>query len=372
VRFVWVAAGLIWIASAGLVRGQQPRAQEPALTWQAPEGCPTREVWLSLLRSRVDEAAWNEAAPKLRAAVRIDTTDTGYALQLDTELDGATGQRRIEAASCAELVDASALIVAFAIDPEAASRAASSAPIVASDGAPAVVTPVEGEPVAPAPAEAAPPQPPPPEPAPPEAAQVKRPVPRVEPRPKGVDRERAPEHARAVLRPRAQLFVRPLAMLDTGTLPTLGVGPSLAVGLRIRRISLELGVSYLPAQLIIEATDDRIIGELRWLAGSAGACYSLFPDQRLDAAPCVRMELGRLWGRGRNLEADMVSAGATWLALLAGAQVSYELLRGLAVGLEVAAGLPLLASAFRVDAVGEVHETPSVVGRLSAGVTLSF
>lgn len=368
-RFVWVAAGLIWVASAGLVRGQQPRAQEPALTWQAPEGCPTRDAWLSSLRSRVDEAAWNEAAPKLRASVRIDTTETGYALQLDTELDGATGQRRIEAASCAELVEASALIVAFAIDPEAAGRTASAAPVVASDGAPAVVTPVEGSSVALAPIAAAPAEAAAPEPAPAEAV---RPVPRVEPRAKGFDRERPPEHVRAVVRPRSQLFVRPLALLDIGTLPALGVGPSLAVGLRIRRISLELGVSYLPAQLIIEATADRIIGELRWLAGSAGACYSLFPDQRLDAAPCVRMELGRLWGRGRNLEADMISAGATWLALLAGAQVSYEIWRGLAVNLEVAAGLPLLASAFRVDAVGEVHETPSVVGRLSAGVTLSF
>jgi hypothetical protein len=68
----------------------------------------------------------------------------------------------------------------------------------------------------------------------------------------------------------------------------------------------------------------------------------------------------------------MINGGATWLALLAGAQVSYEVVRGLEVGLEAAAGLPLLAAAFRVEGLGEVHETPSVVGRFSAGITLSF
>jgi hypothetical protein len=249
VRFVWVAAGLIWVASAGLARGQQPRAEEPALTWQAPEGCPPRETWLSSLRSRVDDAAWNEAAPKLRASVRIDTTETGYALQLDTELDGATGQRRIEAARCEELVEASALIVAFAIDPEAEARTASAAPVVASDGAPPAVAPVAGEPVVPAP-EPAPPEAAPPEAAPPEAAptgpaaEKPRPLaPPVETRPSGNDSKRVPDQSR----PRTQLFVRPLALLDAGTLPAVGVGPSLVLGLRIRRVSIELGVSYLPA-----------------------------------------------------------------------------------------------------------------------------
>jgi hypothetical protein len=341
---------MIWVASAAVTR-----AQEPALTWQAPEGCPARGAWLSSLRSRVDDAAWNEAAPKLRASVRIDTTETGYVLQLDTELDGAPGQRRLEAARCEELVEASALIVAFAIDPEAAARTANAAPVVASDGTPPVVAPVAAEPVVPAPAE----------PALPEAEKPKPLTPPVE---AGGDSERAPERPR----PRTQLFVRPLALLDVGTLPAVGVGPSLVLGLRVRRVSIELGASYLPAQLIAEATERRVISELRWLAGSAGACYSLFPDGRLDVAPCARMELGRLWGRGRNLDAEMVSGGAVWLAVLAGAQVSYELVRGLEVGLEMAAGLPLLAAAFRVDGFGEVHETPSVVGRFAAGITLSF
>jgi hypothetical protein len=351
-----VVAGVIWVA-AGVAR-----AQEPALTWQAPEGCPTRDAWLSALRARVDDAAWNEAAPKLRASVRIDLTETGYALQLDTELDGASGQRRIEAARCEELVDASALIVAFAIDPNAASRAASATPRVASDGLPPVVAPTETEAdVAPVPV-----------PAPPKPVEPKKRMPPVDVPPKGYDPERPTDHLREPARSGTGLLVRPLWLFDVGTLPTLGTGPSLMVGLRIGRLSLELGASYLLAQSIADPSADRVIGELRWLAGSAGACYAVLPESRFDLASCLRAELGRLWGRGRNLDEDMFSGGATWLAVLVGIQVSVELVRGLELATELGAGLPLLASAFTVGGVGKVHETPSAVGRLSAGVTLVF
>lgn len=333
-------------------------AQEPAVSWQVPEGCPTRAAWLSELRARVDDAAWNEAAPKLRASVRIEITATGYALQLDTELDGAAGQRRIEAARCDELVEASALIVAFAIDPSAASRTASATALVASEGAPPVVAPSEAEADVTAPLEPAPPP---------------KPVPRVSVPPRGFDAERPPAYARErPSRSRIGLLVRPLWLLDLGTLPKLATGPSLLIGLRIGRASFEVGASYLFAQSVTVPNDDRVVGELRWLAGSAGACYSLLPDRRFGIASCARAELGRLWGHGRNLNDGAFGGGATWLAALIGAQLRFELVRGLAVGAELSAGLPLLASAFTVAAVGKVHQTPSAVARLSAGVTLAF
>lgn len=363
VRLAW-AVGLIWIASSALAF-----AQEPALSWQAPAACPAREAWLGSLRARVDPTVWAEAAPKLRASVRIEARASGYALALETELDGATGQRQLEAARCEELVEASALIVALAIDPSAAERAASANPIVAPEATPASPAPVTAGAAAPAaaPAEPVPAEPQPEQPDP----EPKRPILPVPVPAKGFDGERPPAPERSREPGSMRFFVRPLVLLDAATLPQLALGPSLQGGARIQRLHLELGASYLLAQSLSAPDGVRgVVGEIRWLAGSAGACYSVVRIGGSYIAPCARIEVGWLWGRGRNLDQDTFSGGATWLALVPGAVLSYELVRGFAVNAELGAALPLLASAFTVGGVGEVHESPGIALRFAAGFTL--
>lgn len=368
-RFVW--ALLLVVASGGVAR-----AQEPSLAWRAPAACPAREAWLAALRARVAPAAWQASAPKLRAVVTIESSATGFTLALETELDGAIGQRRIEAARCEELVDASALIVALAIDPSAAERA-SAAPLVApsSEASPGPSASTEVE--TPTPSSEAPAQP--------AAEPAKKPEPNAEPKPKTVEVSpelRAPPYEEerprppAPERPRdpsgARFFVRPVALLDAATLPKLALGPALQAGVRFGELRVEAGVGYLLAQSLQSPMDGRVLGELRWLGGSAGACYGLVPRRRFDVAPCARAELGYLWGRGRNLDEDEVSGGALWLAFVPGVLLEVEVIHGLLLATELAAGLPLLDSAFTVDGVGELHESPVVTTRLSAGVTLYF
>jgi hypothetical protein len=349
VRWAW-ALGLILLASSSLAR-----AQEPQLTWQAPQACPSRDTWLSSLRARVDPAAWQQAAPKLRVTVRIELADNRYALQLDTVLDGAVGQRRLEGARCAELVEASALIVALAIDPQAAERAALSAPVVAPSGETTQPTPIEAQA---APAPVATPEPPPATPAEP------KPEPAPEPDQSEPEPKRAPSSTR--------FFIRPLLLTDLGTLPELALGPALHAGVRFGRLSVELGASYLLGQSVTEPDTTRVIGELRWLAGHAGVCFGVLPAGRFDLAPCARFELGRIWGQGRNLEDGELSGGATWAAAVPGVRFGFEVVHGFWLDTELAAALPLLPSAFTVVGVGEVHESPAVAGRLAAGFSLHF
>jgi hypothetical protein len=103
----------------------------------------------------------------------------------------------------------------------------------------------------------------------------------------------------------------------------------------------------------------------------ARACHDLL-ESRLELAPCARLEYGRLWGRGRNLEGAAFSGGATWLALLAAVKVGFEVVDPLSAVLELAAGAPLLAAEFAVDGLGQAHETPDVFGRVSFGAELAF
>ncbi len=302
--------------------------------------------------------------------MRIEPAATGFALQLDTELDGAVGQRRLEGTLCVELVEASALIVALAIDPNAAERAASVAPIVVPYEETTAPTPIETTSAPqpePAPAEqpvgqplsVAKPEPPP-----------KRDVAPIPSPAKGYDGERPPEHERTRRQHGAQFFVRPLALLDTATLPALAFGPSLQGGVRFERLRLEGGIRYLLAQALVRPRTPSRIGDMRWLSGMAGVCYDLLRAGRVSVAPCARVELGWLWGEGRNLERATLSGGATWLAFEAGLGLGFEVLRGLSLDAELGAALPVLASAFTVGGVGEVHESPAITGRLSLGFTL--
>jgi len=173
-----------------------------------------------------------------------------------------------------------------------------------------------------------------------------------------------------ILRP--PFSVRALVLLDLGVLPKLAAGPALLIGVRLQRTALELGIAYLPTQSLSADGRDGSVGQLRFLAGSIGACYAALKVGRLELGPCARVEYGRIWGRGQNLDEDTYSGGASWLALLAGARASLQLSELLSVGLELGAGVPLLEPSFSVSGLGEVHATESVVGRLSAGAELRF
>lgn len=73
-------------------------AAEPvALTWDAPASCPSRESVLTDVRRILGETTEHDAV------ARAHVTEDGphhWSLQLATEVDGASGERSMEADSC--------------------------------------------------------------------------------------------------------------------------------------------------------------------------------------------------------------------------------------------------------------------------------
>jgi hypothetical protein len=161
------------------------------------------------------------------------------------------------------------------------------------------------------------------------------------------------------------LVLRPELALDTGILPSVAVGPALALGVKLSRLSLELSGTYLPAQDVIRAERDQPVAQVSLLSAALGACYALVRSPELG--PCLRIEHGRLLAEGQELP-GMASHAAPWSALWLGARAGLGLTHRLWATLELAVGLPLLGATFTVDTVGTVHQTGDVAGRLRAGV----
>jgi hypothetical protein len=96
------------------------------LAWNAPSGCPSVESVLDQARRGVGDVTAH------RVTARADVIELGperWTVHLVTEVDGVAGERSLEANSCASLASATALILAWAVDP---TRAPGSAPPAAT------------------------------------------------------------------------------------------------------------------------------------------------------------------------------------------------------------------------------------------------
>lgn len=93
------------------------------LAWHAPEGCPSGAE----VEAQVSALLGDREMPASRHLVAVTTverTDRGaWTVRLETNIDGATGQRIFEGDSCKTVASTTALILAFALDPDAAGRA---------------------------------------------------------------------------------------------------------------------------------------------------------------------------------------------------------------------------------------------------------
>jgi hypothetical protein len=111
-----VAAFLFSVLVALPARAEPAPATEGSvdLVWNAPPGCPTREAVLAEVRRALTSATLRPAVT--RADVSRLASER-WSVHLVTNVGGVEGERSLEADSCAALVTATALIVAWTIDP---------------------------------------------------------------------------------------------------------------------------------------------------------------------------------------------------------------------------------------------------------------
>lgn len=111
------ACGVLALLAALLV-ADRAHAQALALEWSAPSTCPKRAD----VERRVTALLSGPVRAALHVVGRVKKSGALFVLQLSLEGDAYRAQRTLEAARCQSLADASAWLIAVALDPDLAGR----------------------------------------------------------------------------------------------------------------------------------------------------------------------------------------------------------------------------------------------------------
>jgi len=143
---------LVAVAASGLATPDPEKGAKPVqVEFDAPAGCSGADAFFSSLRSRTDEARQAEGnEPHTTLQVRLTRTRGRVLGELRMVDDrGGTDTRKMQGASCDDVVQALSLTAALALDPNALLSAPATAPIPtvpAEPGADATATPAASKP----------------------------------------------------------------------------------------------------------------------------------------------------------------------------------------------------------------------------------
>ena len=326
----WLAPLGAPIALASASASAEPtRTSTIPLSWTAPSGCPGEdEVGARLARLIPPETA----APDWQVrAVVTRGVDRRFALRLTFESAGRSHERALDAASCTELADAAAVIVALGVNPSA-------------------------------PVPAAPPQDPARVPSPPPATQR---LPADIAPTTSVPRPAEDSMVHALSERTRRLGVSVLGGASVGVLPSPSFGASAAVAWMSGRLRVELqGAWFPPAPVAVPSQG--VGGSFELLVAGASACGSLLRAGPLFVGPCAGVEGGLLTARGPGTAVGQpLDSSAAWAALKAGGLLVWYATPyvGLRVGIDGI--VPLTRDDFYVP------EGP-IAGQAFAGVEATF
>lgn len=357
----WGALGVLHLAVAPTPvplppHPPAPPAVEVPLEWSAPGRCPTQ----SAVRERLERTLVGVAAdPRgLRARATVSEGDGG-ALTMELVLvrdDEVVGQRIIQGHECEKLAAAAVLILVLAVDPVISTTPPSEPPPddrmpETGDGAD-VVPPTPGEPLEPGPA---------PEPEPPRY---------VAPRPEPV----APPRAAPVARTRTSAGLRLGAGAGLSVLTGASALVSAGAAVWRRALRIELGTSYwTPVEVRPPGSTEG--GRLQQWTIDARGC-GLVRAGPLELPLCSGLDVGAVFGVGVGVTAPR-RATSLRLAFAAGAALVWRPARWKQrVGPWIGADLlvALVRARFRATPASPdlVHHTPSVGGRVAAGIEVRF
>ncbi|MCH9681127.1 MAG: hypothetical protein K0V04_06830 [Deltaproteobacteria bacterium] len=308
--------------------------RDTAVRWSAPSGCPSSEALSRGVERRLGRTLSSE---EVTVEATVTTGGSGrYRLALRTEVDGVSDQRSLEADDCSALADATALIVALAVDPVAVADALGAWRAPAPEDAPPVAV---GPTVAP------------------------NESPRRGTRRGGDDGAPAgPSDQRA---PVGGVF-RASPGVGLGATPGVTGAFALAGGLRWSRARIELeGGYWLPRpSTAIDGASVRVqLGTV-----SARGCGQLGRDN-IEAPLCGGLQVGGMRGDG-NGAPNSRSAQGLWLALEAGVGLSWWFSPRWALAGGFVAAVPLVHPRFELAAETPqlLFEPASVAGRLWLGI----
>lgn len=370
------SVGLI-LACAGLAAFDAKADEAPLrarLRFSSPARCGSAADFGERVQRRAPRIRFGSRGAD-RVSVRIASGASGLDASVTLTSGGRRiSQRRIEAETCEDALDALALVVAVTLEGQERTRrerVRRARPAVAP--APSEPTP-EPEPVAAAPAEPISEPAASPEPAAPAESAPAEPPPEPEPPPPPPP----PAPAIADTPPAPSSAERPSwrAGLGAGAAFNVGAGPSLLPGwLVYGRFGWEIAPLWSPELILsfsslgrdgFEQASGRADFEVQSL--SAELCplrWSLGP---VDGLPCLQLVYGRLQARGY----DTIAAAEydrPWTTLGASAQLTAHL-SFIELRAQVGAGFPLARDTFRFEPEPTVHRVPLVSfgGSIAAGL----
>jgi hypothetical protein len=361
-RLLVASSWVLAILAASHAGSATPERQHAVLDWRGPAAC---SGGVAVEREVERLLAGTKTSAPLEVHARVQALASGgYQLVLETTdaQDSRRFRRELTADSCEALIKPAAIVVALAIDPDAAARALRAPE---TDGDPKAtespsVYAAENEeraPVAPEPAKSAPTV----------TARAMPSPPLVPPeRDQRSDGENAPRSERTGVAP----FVRAAGVLDIGVLPAAAWGAQAAVGIRGRKWRAELGGLYLPPRRAVLEQEPEKGGDIYLIAATASGCFVSIDDQ-WELGACAGAEAGSAGGEGVGV--DRPASGSTgWLAFRAGGLGGYRIDPRLAVELHAEAVARVGRSEFMLEELGSVHRPGPVSGRFDLGLRFGF
>ena len=324
----------VWIAAlSGLaVFGRALPAiagQEEAFTlfWRAPVDCPSIDEVRAEVARLLGGPVHLPGGQELKASAIVAHEPT-WSVSIQTDLAGRSGRRSIEAASCQDLADATALILALVIDPTVVPT-----------------PPMRSKPSLPLP----PLPPPPPVPVVPQPAPQKQPLP-------------------------MDFLFGVQATGSQGTLPSVDLGVGGSVGVVARHVRVELRTTYglRRDQIATVATPADAYGRFNFLASTLVACFNL-GKEALAFGPCAGTEVGVVSAEGFGISKSY-QVHRLWLAFGAGGYAAIALGRhvGVPLHLDVLAPIRRPEFVFSDSVPNRVFQAPAIGVRASLGIELRF
>ncbi len=363
-----------WIALA--IVGLAATTTHAQVRWRGEGDCPSEEQVRAEV-ARLLGGVIPQDAPAVDA--RVERTPNAWRLRLRV---GSEGARTLEAASCSLLAEATALIVALAIDPVLVVEATETAtappiepPAPPEERARAERVPEEPDaldvPESPSLALASPRGGVPGEalvrPEEPDAAERTRAVePPVERVTNGRDDapEPEPEPEPEPSGPTAEgLGLAAVGGLELGGLPLVSALFGLELRAPIGSFVVEVGAHVGIPREVTSSSDDGLGARLGLglVRGALARPFTLGPTR---LAPRAVVELGVTGGRGFGVS-DPVRGLTPWAAVGLGVALDLPVARRGRVGLVVDALVPLWRPGFFVEPAGELHRAAPIVGRVS-------
>jgi hypothetical protein len=298
-----------------------------SLTWNAPHECPPGEAVLADVQRMLGSTSGRSVA------ARADVTEVNpehWSVHLTTDVEGAQGERTIEANSCASLATATALILAWTVDP---SRARAPPPPPQANAGVA-----------------------------PEAAGD-----RAEPStPRGRSMQSEPFAG----------LVAATGAFDVGTLPTVGTAGEITVGALLGPVRAEVSGAYWLPQDATRGTSEGT--HIHLLDARVRGCFRIRLTGTLELDPCLGAAIIAASSEGFGPAATFTpySQRGAWGAAGGEALAAWRLFGPVALRASVGVWFPLAPPSFVIDVQNQgqagLHTSEPVGGRATLGVEVRF